>query len=304
MTDYSYIVTQQIESGDVVKYDKERFNSNNHWKDDQMPDDYCEVLNMTNTKSWIDLFRSNYKIIELDYGDVLWMKKAFAIGKTTGKFSKCYYDELEQTLEKYKPITDVIFADGNPGYFIRTENVSLKHGCHGVGPYTNFKDVLESTCSCIHGHTPVDEFTKELKFYILPWIEMSSDKEFRVFVCNKQITAISTQSCYQINKTLRDIESPGQREETICHWVHTIVTYLDSVKGSIPAESFSVDISLVETRGVDQKADDPLSPYLIELNCFGKEYAAGSSLFHWLLDEDILYDRKGEGKVYFRYIIS
>ncbi len=66
-----------------------------------------------------------------------------------------------------------------------------------------------------------------------------------------------------------------------------------------------VDISLVETRGGDQAEEgDLLSPYLIELNCFGKEYAAGSSLFHWLLDEDILYDRKGEGRVYFRYIIS
>ena len=31
-------------------------------------------------------------------------------------------------------------------------------------------------------------------------------------------------------------------------------------------------------------------PYLIELNSFGKEYAAGSALFHWILDEKILYN--------------
>jgi len=291
------VITQSIESSDVNKYDKERFNSNNHWENDQMPDDYMEVLNMTNTKSWIDLFRSAYETLEVDYADIAWMKKAYAIGKTTGKFSKCYSDELEQTLEKYKPITDVLFPEGNPGYFIRTENVSLKHGCHGVGPYTNFRDVLESTCSCIHGHTPVDLHTTEMKFYILPWIKIIPDKEFRVFVCKKQITAISTQRCYQINQTLRDIESDDEREELIRSWVHILVTYIDSIKDLIPLASYSIDIALVGD------SETSLSPYLIELNSFGKEYASGSSLFHWLLDEDIMYDLRGEKKVYFRYII-
>ena len=42
-------------------------------------------------------------------------------------------------------------------------------------------------------------------------------------------------------------------------------------------------------------------PYFIEINCFGKEYAAGSSLFHWLIDEEKLYNTKNENKVYFRY---
>lgn len=42
-------------------------------------------------------------------------------------------------------------------------------------------------------------------------------------------------------------------------------------------------------------------PYLIEFNCFGKEYAAGSALFHWLIDEDKLYN--SDGKIYFRYTV-
>jgi len=44
-----------------------------------------------------------------------------------------------------------------------------------------------------------------------------------------------------------------------------------------------------------------LSPYFIEQNVFGKEYAAGSSLFHWIIDEEILY-QKGTPVVYFRYV--
>jgi hypothetical protein len=39
------------------------------------------------------------------------------------------------------------------------------------------------------------------------------------------------------------------------------------------------------------------------MNCFGKEYAAGSALFHWLLDEDILYGKSGSELIEFRYTV-
>ena len=32
------------------------------------------------------------------------------------------------------------------------------------------------------------------------------------------------------------------------------------------------------------------TPYFIEPNCFGKYYAAGSALFHWIHDHDKLHD--------------
>ena len=41
------------------------------------------------------------------------------------------------------------------------------------------------------------------------------------------------------------------------------------------------------------------SLYFIEINSFGKEYAAGSALFHWLLDEDKVYS--DGNTIYFRY---
>ena len=55
---------------------------------------------------------------------------------------------------------------------------------------------------------------------------------------------------------------------------------------------YTIDIAIIENK-----------PYFIEINCFGKEYAAGSSLFHWLIDEDILYGKKSD-KIYFRYAIE
>jgi hypothetical protein len=58
--------------------------------------------------------------------------------------------------------------------------------------------------------------------------------------------------------------------------------------------NYSIDLAIL-------KNDEP---YFIEINSFGKEYPAGSSLFHWLNDEDILYDRKCENKIYFRYAVN
>ena len=60
------------------------------------------------------------------------------------------------------------------------------------------------------------------------------------------------------------------------------------IKNVIDQDSYSIDIALVKN-----------IPYFIEVNCFGKEYAAGSSLFHWIIDYDLLYS---DGKtIYFRY---
>lgn len=46
-------------------------------------------------------------------------------------------------------------------------------------------------------------------------------------------------------------------------------------------------------------------PYFIELNSFGKEYAARSSLFHWILDESVLYNNfiNNEYIIEFRYTV-
>jgi hypothetical protein len=44
------------------------------------------------------------------------------------------------------------------------------------------------------------------------------------------------------------------------------------------------------------------TPYFIELNSFGKEYASGSALFDWIQDYSILYGLNGNS-IEFRYTI-
>ena len=41
------------------------------------------------------------------------------------------------------------------------------------------------------------------------------------------------------------------------------------------------------------------TPYFIEPNPFGKDYASGSALFHWIIDHDVLHDANA---IEFRYV--
>ncbi|RYH05548.1 hypothetical protein EON65_44400 [archaeon] len=93
--------------------------------------------------------------------------------------------------------------------------------------------------------------------------------------------------------------SVEDRNALIESWVHTIHTYWQQhiIPVITHTSSYSIDIALIYNQ-----ESSVYTPFFIEINCFGKEYAAGSSLFHWLIDEDILYG-KSEKNLVFRYAI-
>lgn len=259
------IVYTAIDIDDVIKYDKERFNSNNH---EPRPDDYRQVIESGNTKFWVDYFHTDYDTYTIKVES--WMKEASVISQQTGKFSELYEDELN----------DMIDLSFNP-CFIRCENVSLKYGQHGPGPYNNLKQVMESIVSSIPGHTPLYEDTEEIKLYMLPWLDLNPSKEFRIFVYKGRITAISQQDLFNVYEEL---------EQYIKAYVAIIIVHFNSeVKNKIKLDSYVYDFAILENN----------KPYFIELNSFGKGYASGSALFHWLLDEEILYNENGDIHVRF-----
>lgn len=133
---------------------------------------------------------------------------------------------------------------------------------------------------------------------MFPWIEINDSLEFRIFVHNKKITCISQQDIYNRNEVLYKVgdydsdESEKKRNEICKRWVKLILDYFESkIKQSIKLDSYSIDLSLINGE----------TPYFIETNVFGKEYAAGSALFHWLKDEDKLYS--DGSTIYFRYVL-
>ncbi len=304
------LIIEPIHLDQIIKYDKERFNSNNHWIGNTRPEDYRDKLDASHTSKWIDSFHSPESYIKFVIDNpyhINWFKRANSISSQTGKFSKLFEDELEEFVKYFEQtyprvVTQVLSLSNQIPWFVRTENVSLKYGQNGIGPYYNIKQIIESLVSSVGGHSPIYPDTKQITFYLLPFNYLISDSnEFRVFVCDGRITAISQQSCYSKFKpdSNLNLEPDYDLKKLFETYADIICSYFESnIKSVLPINSFTYDFSI----GYDSTCNQ-FKPYFIEFNCFGKEYAAGSSLFHWLIDEDKLYGfNTSKPEIYFRYV--
>jgi hypothetical protein len=323
-------IIEQIALEEVQEKGKEKFNSNNHWMDNdsEMPKDYVAFGESCNLRRWINKIRTNYKIVLVDsVEDIKMLRKINQLYLQTNRLSPIYQEELDDLTSKYQNKYSNHFqhleGNSNPtGYFVRSENVSLKNGKHGIVPYSSMKQIFESSVTCPTEHSPLTvPPTEPIRFYLFPWLAFHKFKEFRVFVHQREITAISQQSLYHSNDLLRSIPDESERNQLIIHWMEMIIRYYENeLKEKIDhLENFSMDIMILDnnseaTEGVEaDKEQEKEQVYLIEINPFGKLYAAGSSLFHWILDDEKLcpQQRKGETAegekekrvVYFRYCV-
>ncbi|KAI9346599.1 hypothetical protein BDR26DRAFT_855813 [Obelidium mucronatum] len=277
------ITVQRFNLDHVQRNMKTLFNSNNHWTDNIKPLDYDSACDQTRTKNWVSKFHEpeGYKTIMIDSkATISWMKRAIEIGAQTGRCSKMFDEEIEELVDELNPQFLRHLKELNAeetGVFIRTDDVSLKYGQHGVGPYKELKQILESIVSSSKGHECMRGDTSVCTIYMFPWVPIDSDLEFRVFVHNSAITAISHQNVFQVNKTLAGMTNA----ELVSGIVQPILEYFENRVKKQMAEfgNFSMDFALKEVGG---------DGYFIEANGFGAEYAAGSALFHWLNDRDIL----------------
>jgi hypothetical protein len=269
-----------IELSDIKLHGDTKYNSNNHGS--VRPDDYLHILSQSYTEKWIDLFKSDYKKITIDNPDYLYLLKlANKVGKITGNIPHIFMEDMEPLFNEFKHHFD------GTNYFVKVNNVSLKYGIHGIGPYNNIKNIIESSVTCIEGHTPLYPYVKKIDVYLLPWVKIEPVNEYRVFVCNNQITAISQQNLYlKLYDELSILKIPENLQIIVDYFQKEIINKITWIS------SYCYDFAIVDNK-----------PYFIEMGSFGKEYAAGSALFHWLLDEDILYGKLKNNVIEFRYTI-
>ncbi len=286
------LIIEPINIEDVFN-NPNKFNTSNHWVNNVKPDDYDEISKMNWTKNWISKFKDEYIRFSInDPYTINWMKQAHQISRQTKKFSKLFQDELDEFV---KNNSQLITTKDTP-YFVRCENVSLKYGEHGPGPYYSLKQIIESTVSSSDGHSPIDNTTTELTFYLIPFCyKISNSNEFRVFVNNNKITAISQQALY--NTWVPEIA--GNTNDILKQYVQIIVENFNlNVNNKITwYSSYSYDIAIIKSGN----SDEILEPYFIEPNPFGKEYSSGSSLFHWINDYEKLYGNDVNNNIYLRY---
>lgn len=281
------------------------------------PLDYHDVHERCSTRHWVDEFRTQYRVLNLPKANLQWMQEASHLAVMKAGLSPLFVEDIKDTVAAVDVGDTFAHVDrSNPttGYFVRTETVSLKEGIHGVGPYFDLQSILESSVTAGRGHQAVDQRTASLKYYLFPWrADLHKHREFRVFVCEGRVTAISQQALYSENSILSLVSDATDREKLIKNWVRILVPYIHNVVvNRLALRSFVLDIVLVgppptdaSRPGVIVDLHEPqsLSPYFIETNAFGFNYGAGSSLFNWIEHYSVLYglDAALLDTVYFRY---
>lgn len=260
----------------------QRYNSNNHWANGEMPRNYHQNMERTFTSQWIDRVGKPYTRVVIPHAMCKWMIAASAFCTQIGRFSPLLEDEMQTFCH-----TAVVPAGS---WFVRSENVSLKYGVHGVGPYTSIRQIAESIVTCRYGHTPVAMLCddRDLVLYLIEWEpHLDPSLEFRVFVHERRLVAVSQQFVYSANTA---VNADNWRE----HFDALLVNF-ERVCTTIDLPSYTYDIALL-------RSNNGLSPYFIEFNSFGRESPAGSAAFHWITDGDVLY---GDGSFpVFRVVVG
>ncbi len=166
-------------------------------------------------------------------------------------------------------------------YFVRLSSTSGKNEIP-VKPYSNVIDVLNflNKCNIFIGREYKRK--KTTKLILIPWNStINARNEFRIFVCNGKLTAASPQYYWQIqNYTEEELD---EFQKILNSKISFISIY----------HSFIADVYLENGHC-----------HLIELNPFGAHSGAGSSLFHWIDDYDLLHGNLEHAEMRYLSIIK
>lgn len=154
--------------------------------------------------------------------------------------------------------------------FIRLSSTSGKN-VKSVKPLTHVDEIIQHLTTNKLFVEQEYQRNKSSYLIIMPWNDAIDDRyEYRLFVVNGKLTGASQQNVRQLyNYTFDELD---MIEHALTH-----ISFLSL----IPYQDYVADVYIKE--GVC---------HLIELNPFGASSGAGSSLFHWVNDYDILYGLK------------
>lgn len=184
-------------------------------------------------------------------------------------------------LENLQNIFDTVDIDSRQEYFLRLSCCSYKSDfpVKPLAGKSQFVDVMTSSKIFLR-----NEYNRPRNTYVVlvPYEEIPQSCEFRLFVHNKKLTAVSQQHCYDV------FPYSDSELKNIC----TALEKMDETKWDfIRYNSFVADVWY-------NKKENTVK--LIECNPFGAFSSSGSALFDWIDDFDLLHGNKQE-IVEFRY---
>ena len=174
--------------------------------------------------------------------------------------------------------------NSNKKYFVRLSSTSGKNE-KAIRIFTNAHDIVRHLTSVKLFAYQEYQRTKDSYLILIPWNDKVLPRyEFRIFVVNNRLVAVSPQKWWELNQYTGD-------ELELLESAFSNIDFIDS--NQCPYQTFVSDV-YVDTETSKVK--------LIEYNPFGAHSGAGSSFFNWITDYDLLHDTKAIEYAEFRYM--
>lgn len=261
-------ITHLLESY-VRNLSKGEFNTNNHVTNFNgetiTAEQYSQEIVKTHYTKWIHLIpHDDHIIIRLTKYEQQVLRDACEVGIIAHRMSKLHEEELVEISERVDN-----FISGNEPYFLRIDACSPKD-CPYDGPVFSGLDIVKRISTSWRCHNSL-KYDDEINIILKPWrSEIDIGREFRVFVCNKRVTAISQYDSYNNHGWEQD-------KDMIHDIVYKTISLYDNTNYFY--DNCVMDIYVNVQNDVE----------LIEFNSFGMEMASGSALFEWVKDRNQLY---------------
>jgi hypothetical protein len=179
------------------------------------------------------------------------------------------------------------------GWLVQTSACSPKDALQdgGAGPHHSLKEVLLALMASDRVHRCIrkqDYCGDDITFFLVPFDPaVTVSREVRVFVNHNRVTSMSQ---YDVTST-----SPmfvGLSPTVLAELAKSIVDFHETqVKPRWTVNtSYTMDVEVCQ-----DTENNICTIRLLELNTFGAEMAAGSALFHWERDHDIMYGKTYDG---------
>lgn len=233
-------------------------------------DNLLETIHVT----YIDSFDYHiwYKEMPLDNVNMVSISPELKIA-LMAMYRKLPFDA--NLIEQFQRTIDNVLPLNGASVFIRLSSTSGKNE-QSIEPLYNSTDIIKRLTS-IKLFVEKEYMRDKLTYLvIMPWVEIDPNFEFRVFIVNGKLVGLCKQAWFDHYQYSSDE-------------LNKIVDCISNVNfDGYPYKNFIADFYI----------DDSIYK-LIELNPFGAHCGAGSGLFNWIDDHDLLY---GLGKCEFRYL--
>jgi hypothetical protein len=182
--------------------------------------------------------------------------------------------DLEQKL-------DIFFGEHKDTFFLRTNSCSPKDLNEDL-KVNSGKEVIKKIVASSRVMNSLRTITGDKYIMLREYQEnLPYKNEFRCFVCNDKLRAISQ---YHYDIYIDEFQNKEKQTEIL----ERITKFFKLINGFIPYHSYVFDVVIWDDNKVNSYNECGL--FLIEINCFGGESPCGASLFNWIRDYDILYN--------------